>query len=270
MRPTHKRLLLLCIVIFAAILRFYKLGEVPASMNADEAAIGYNAYSILKTGKDEYGTKFPLLFRSFDDYKLPAYIYLTVPSVAVFGLQDASVRLPSAFFGTLTVLATYLFVDALFANPVIALLSALLLAISPWHLQFSRSAYEANLAVFFAVAGMTCLLRAVKRTAWYIPGFILLALSVWSYHSSRIFIPLILIGFFALYIRDILKSKLIFSIGVILCIGICIPLLLLSLSSSGLVRAKGVSALDDPGLTARNASWRLTDINMDIPFSNIF
>lgn len=270
MRPTHSRLLLLCILIIAATLRFYKLGVIPASMNTDEVAIGYNAYSILKTGKDEYGRKFPLLFQSFDDYKLPAYIYFTVPSVAVFGLHDVSVRLPSAFFGTLTVLATYFFVEALFVNPEIALLSALLLAVSPWHLQFSRSAYEANLAVFFTVVGTTCLLRSLKRSAWYIPGFLLLALSVWSYHSSRIFIPLILVGFVALYFREILKSKLTFSIGIILCIGICMPLFLLSISSSGLVRAKGVSAMDDPGLTARNAAWRLTDINLHIPFSNIF
>jgi len=239
-------------------------------MNSDEAAIGYNAYSILKTGKDEYGVKFPLLFQSFDDYKLPAYIYLTVPSVAIFGLRDFSVRLPSAVFGTLTVLATFFLVESLFANTSVALLSAFLLSISPWHLQFSRSAYEANLAVFFAVLGFAFLLKGLRRSVWYIPGFLAVSLSVWSYHSSRVFIPLMLIGFVAIYWREILKRKFAFVIGGFLCVGICMPLLLLSISSTGLVRANGVSALNDPVFIARNAVWRLTDINLHIPFSNFY
>src|SRR5260221_6229585 len=139
------------ILLLAASLGCCKLGAVSTSPNADEVAIGYNAFLILKTGKDEYGRKFPLLFQSFDDYKMPVYIYLTVPSVALFGLRDFSVRLPSAVLGTLTVYATYVLVTSLFANSSLALIAAFLLAISPWHLQFSRSAYEANVAVFFNV-----------------------------------------------------------------------------------------------------------------------
>ncbi|KKQ38117.1 MAG: hypothetical protein US53_C0001G0022 [Candidatus Woesebacteria bacterium GW2011_GWA1_37_7] len=49
----HKYILLL-IILLAAFLRFWKLGSYPA-LNADEAAIGYNAYSLLETGKDEHG-----------------------------------------------------------------------------------------------------------------------------------------------------------------------------------------------------------------------
>jgi 4-amino-4-deoxy-L-arabinose transferase-like glycosyltransferase len=265
-----RRLLLVLIVGVAAILRFYALGNVPASVNADEAAIGYNAYSILKTGKDEYGKTFPLLFQSFDDYKMPVYIYLTVPSVGVFGLTDFAVRLPSAVLGTLTVLATYFLVVALFGSSTIALLSSLLLAISPWHLQFSRSAYEANSAVFFVVLGITCLLRGNKRGIWYIAGFLLLSLSVWAYHSSRIFVPLLLVGFTIIYFRDILKHKFYYLFGALLCFALCLPLLVLSFSASGLVRARGVSALGDTILTMRNASWRLTDIGSHIPGSNIY
>ena len=43
------------------------------------------AYSILKTGRDEYGSPFPLLFRSFDDYKAPIPVYLLVPVFKFFG-----------------------------------------------------------------------------------------------------------------------------------------------------------------------------------------
>src|SRR3990167_2772064 len=144
---------LLIIVILATILRFYQLGQNPPSLDWDETAHGYNAYSILKTGRDEYAYKLPLYFRSFDDYKPPIYTYLVVPSVAVFGLNDFAVRFPSAFLGVLAVIFTYLMVYELFKNKTIAFLSSLFLAISPWHLQFSRVAFETNSAVFWSVLG---------------------------------------------------------------------------------------------------------------------
>src|SRR3989338_344065 len=89
--------ILIPVILLAAVLRFYQLGQNPPSLDWDETAHGYNAYSILKTGRDEYGYKFPLYFRSFDDYKPPIYTYLVVPAVAIFGLNDFAVRFPSAF-----------------------------------------------------------------------------------------------------------------------------------------------------------------------------
>ena len=85
---------LIGIVVLAFILRFFMLGQNPPSLNWDETSIGYNAYSILKTGKDEYGTSFPIEFRSFDDYKPPVYIYLDVLPVTIFGLTEFAVRFP--------------------------------------------------------------------------------------------------------------------------------------------------------------------------------
>ena len=270
MRLKYTWVLLLSLLIFSSFLRFYKLGINPASVNADEAAIGYNAYSLLKTGKDEYGKRLPLLFQSFDDFKLPIYIYLTVPSVAVFGLNDFSVRLPSALLGIFTVGVTYFLVEALFANASIAFIAGFLLAISPWHLQFSRSAYEANVAVFFLVVGMTLLVKAMQKPGLYIWGFVSLALSIWSYHSSRIFIPLMVIGFMILYYQTILKNKIQFAVGLLVLFLLSLPLLVLSFSSTALVRARGVSALDDITLTRRNVSWRVADIESTIPLSNIY
>ena len=99
---------LILIILLAAVLRFYKLGQVPSGFVNDEAAFGYNAYSLLKTGKDEFGKAWPIIFRSFGEGKLPVYVYLTVPSVAIFGLNEFAVRLPSALFGVLTVFMLYL------------------------------------------------------------------------------------------------------------------------------------------------------------------
>src|SRR3989344_2937504 len=113
MNGKHK-FLLLAILILAALLRLYRITEVPPGVNRDEASIGYTAYSLLQTGKDEYGRSFPLSFESFGDWKLPLYIYTTVPFVKLFGLNELAVRFPSVLAGTLTVLLTYFLVMELF------------------------------------------------------------------------------------------------------------------------------------------------------------
>ncbi len=141
--------LLFCLVSFAAILRFAFLADFPVGFTADEAAQGYTAYSILETGRDEWGTPFPLSPRSFGEFKLPLYTYLTIPSVAVFGLNEFAVRFPAAFFGTLAVLAVFLLVRKLFDNEFLAFFASFLLAVSPWHISLSRAALEANLTTFF-------------------------------------------------------------------------------------------------------------------------
>src|SRR3989337_3427432 len=155
-------LALLAIIALATILRFYQLGENPPSLDWDETAHGYNSYSILKPGRDEYGYRLPLSFRSFDDYKPPIYTYLVVPSIAAFGLNDFAVRFPSAALGVLTVIFTYFMVFELFKNRTIAFLSSLFLAISPWHLQFSRVAFETNSAIFWSVLGTFAFLKGIK------------------------------------------------------------------------------------------------------------
>lgn len=168
-----KKYLILIIIALAFFLRFYRLDSNPPSLYWEEAALGYDAYSILKTGKDFHGHPWPLVaFESFGDYKPSLYFYAAVPSIAIFGLNEFAVRFPSAFFGTLTVLLVYLLIK----DKRIALISALLLAISPWHLQFSRAAFEANLGLFLLVLGV-----------FWSPA---LALSMFAYHANRILAPL--------------------------------------------------------------------------------
>ncbi|PJC80059.1 hypothetical protein CO009_02840, partial [Candidatus Shapirobacteria bacterium CG_4_8_14_3_um_filter_35_11] len=64
--PTKIKLIL--IILLAVALRFWNINSLP-SLNPDEAALGYNAYSLLLTGKDEHGQAWPIHFKSFGDYK---------------------------------------------------------------------------------------------------------------------------------------------------------------------------------------------------------
>lgn len=210
------RFFLILILLLAFILRFYKLGQVPISLEWDEVALGYDAYSILQTGKDQFGKLFPLTFRSLDDYKPPIYEYATVPSVALFGLNEFGVRFPSALFGTLTVLITYWLVKTIFSafsTPGVyklSLVAAFLLAISPWHLQFSRAAFEVNISVFVTVAAVTAFLAGLKNHKFFLFSAFLFGLDLFSYHSTRVVSPLLLLSLFLIFNRQLPDRKKVF------------------------------------------------------------
>ena len=247
---SKNKLLLILILILSAVLRFYKLGTNPPALDWDETAHGYNAYSILKTARDEYGYKLPLYFRSFDDYKPPIYTYLVVPSVAIFGLNNFAVRFPSAFLGVGSVLFTYLIVFELLKKKEIAYMSALFLAISPWHLQFSRVAFETNSTIFFTLLGTWSFLKGIKSEKFKLMGFMSLAsiafgLNLFMYHNSRVFIPLFSIGLMIIFKDKILNSKKYLVLPATIALIFSIMLIPIITSISGLLRFKGTTIFTD-------------------------
>src|SRR3972149_8203592 len=131
---------LFLILTFASILRLWNLGGNPPHLTPDEAALGYNAYSILKTGRDEYGQILPVIFKSFGDYKPGLYVYLTVPSVAIFGLTEFAVRFPSALSGILIIFLIYKIITLLTAHYRTSIAAAIIAALNPWLITFSRGA----------------------------------------------------------------------------------------------------------------------------------
>ncbi len=179
-------------LVVGAILRLIYLGSIPVGFTPDEASQGYTAYSILKTGRDEWGNFLPLSsFKSFLDYKAPLQTYLMVPAIAVFGLNEFSVRLPSAVFGILSIYALYLLCQKLFPkHPKIAGLAALLLAISPWHIQFSRMALEVNLTSLLIPLGLYLFLKGEEDEKFYIFSLTSFGIGLYAYHAARLFIPL--------------------------------------------------------------------------------
>ena len=210
-----KKYILFLIILLASFLRLYKLGSVPPSLYWDEASLGYNAYSILTTGHDEHGRFLPLTnFAAFGDYKPPGYIYATVPSIAVFGLNEFAIRFPSALFGILTVLLSYFLAKKLFENAVVALLTSFFLAISPWHLQFSRYDHEANFMTFFSILGLVLFLYSFKKYPLFVASSVSFGIALNTYHGAKIWVPLFLLCIFYWYKKEILSfgSKLLFPV----------------------------------------------------------
>lgn len=232
------------ILILSAALRLYSLDKFPAGLNADEAAIGYNAWSLIETGKDEHGVSWPLVFRSFDDYKPPVYFYLVLPFVKLFGLTVWSVRLPSAILGVASVYLIYLVTNKLFDKKT-ALLSSLILAVSPWHLQFSRGGWEVNAALFFILLGIYGFLKGLENKKFFFLFTISFAISLYTYHSARLISPLIALSFLVIFWKQINLAKNLtpFILGIV----ICIPLVFQMLSKEGQSRFSGVSVFSDTG-----------------------
>lgn len=166
-------------------IRLWRVTEAPATVNWDEAAVGYNAYSLLKTGRDEFGKPMPVSLRSFDDYKPALYSYFSVIPVAVLGLGEFATRLTSAIWGTIVVFAVLYITSKMSKNWGLGLAAGAFVSVSPWALHFSRIAFEANLAVgiyFLAIALFVYSLKNERAFFWSAAGFIL---SMYAYHAQR-------------------------------------------------------------------------------------
>lgn len=201
--------LLVFILLLSLVLRIFKLDLVPPSVTWDEAAVGYNAFSIANYGKDEYGTLLPLYFRSFGEDKQPVHIYITALFIKVLGLSEFSTRLPSAVFGTLNVLLIFYLVKLMFDKELIAFLSAFFLAISPQNIFFSRFNHEANFALFFFMLGLVLFFTAIKKRRDFLPlSMISFFASTISYHAAEIVVPIVSFLLFILYFREISRNKI--------------------------------------------------------------
>lgn len=250
-----KHLLIVGIVFLALFLRLYQVVSIPPALSWDEVSIGYNAYSILKTGKDEHGNVMPLAaFPAYGDYKPPLSIYATVPFVAIFGLNELAVRLPSALAGVLTVLFTYFFVKELFNYHIrhsefsseskskikqmlkrvqhdknqhyvtyISLITATLLAISPWHIQLSRAGFEANIAVMFSVLGALLVLSARKHSNVWLVAWLPFVLAMYTFNSSRYFVPLLGLSLLFFSWKEVIANKKQFAYGVVIAFVTLLP-----------------------------------------------
>jgi 4-amino-4-deoxy-L-arabinose transferase-like glycosyltransferase len=197
---------LLVIILVTIFLRVYQLNTVPPELFGDEIDVGYQSYSILKTGKDLHNRFLPFYIRSLSEYRTPLYIYSTVPFIAIFGLNEWGVRLPAAFWGVISIIGLFLLTRKLF-NTKTALLSALLLAISPWHLQYSRASFEVTMLLAFEVFAVYFFILATKRPYYLILSLILFGLTPYIYSTAVVFTPLIFIWLLFVYRKDFLKKE---------------------------------------------------------------
>lgn len=203
---TTKALLIL-IILVASFLRLYKLTVNPPSLFGDELDLGYQAYSILKTGRDYQGNFMPIHFHSIAEWRTPLYLYSAVPAVAVWGITPLGVRVPAAIFGILGVFAIYLLVKEISKDGKIGLLAAGLLAVSPWDLQYSRAGFEVTLLLFLLFLGLWLFFKSLSNGRHLWLSVLCLVLTPWVYSTAKLFTPALMVFLFIIWRKDLLKMS---------------------------------------------------------------
>lgn len=266
---------LVLIIALGALLRLWQLGNTPPSLNWDEVSLGYNAWSIMTTGRDEYGEVMPLILRSYDDYKPALYSYFLIPFIALWGLTDFAVRFPSALFGIAGILVVYFLTKELLSSKsivfgkkeidtrIVGLIASALFAISPWDIQFSRIAFESQVGMVLNLLSLLFFLKALNRGWFFLLSFFFAGLSIHMYQSEKVFIPLLLLFVSILHIKKILRLKKFYVSGVIVAGILTLPLAIDILTNNDvLLRAKGVSVFSEQtSLLAKSSEKLIEDRN---------
>lgn len=238
---------LLFVFLVALFLRIYKLDSVPYGFHVDEAKVGWNAYSIFKTGMDDKGNKLPLYYDSFGDFRPAGLIYLVIPSIAVFGNTVFAVRLPFALIGALTTIVLFIFVLEVFGKQkkYLALIAVVLLALNPWHIIASRATSESIVVIFLTILGLYFFIKLFRNNNLVnmFLSYFSFVLAFGFYHNIRVLAPiflLILIFFYKLvFLKKIKLKQILIFIALILTTG------LIFLSPEARGRASQVSIKSD-------------------------
>ncbi len=244
--------LLLVIILFGAFLRFFNLKDFPVQLNHDEVSQIYDTASIVTTGKDIYGKFLPFAFFSTGEYKVGHYIYISTIPYLIFGDREFTIRIPAALFGTLTILAVFLFINSLLKNWKLAFLSAALVSITPSEIFYSRKSFEGSIGVCLIFLGLFCLINNLdnlKSKVWGYIGLSFLTLAMYVYTSYTMIVPFLLLLFAMIFRRTIMAYPKKFVYQLLFWAILIIPLIYSTITNSGLrFRAASVLITQDVNL----------------------
>jgi len=252
-----KNFWLILILILAIFLRFFRLDYL--ELFGDEIDAGYQAYSLIQTGRDYKGHFLPLYAQSFSEWRAPMMMYFMTPFINIFGLNEWGVRSYSAFFGIVSLLGIYFLLIKLEIKKNISLMTLFLIAILPWHIQYSRSGFEITLMSSFIIWGIYFLIDYFNKHKLYklILAAILLSLSFYAYNTANIYVPLFIFIIFGCR-KLITKEKLIkpaFKLLVMMLV-ISLPILYQIFFGAGAARFKTVSLFSNDGLVSEINDYR--------------
>ncbi|MBI2465037.1 glycosyltransferase family 39 protein [Candidatus Shapirobacteria bacterium] len=241
MKPNHK-LLFWTILLLAAFFRLWKLDTMPSGLNWDEISHGYNAYSVLETGRDQWGTSLPIFnFRAYGDYPTTLNLYLTIPFIKLLGLNALSIRIPTVIFSLLFVIYTYRFAQLLFKKIPPSLIAMSLAAFLPWAFFPSRGVFQSTFSQTLLLMGIYHFLIDKNRSKHLLLSSIFFGLSMYAYHNARIIVPLLLPTLY--FFHPIKLSKKILPAIIVLLI-LVIPNVINLISPSSFARNRWVGIIN--------------------------
>lgn len=201
--------------LISLFIRLYQLGDVPNGLTVDEADMAYNSYSIMETGADVYNKKYPLFFQALDDYKPGLAHYVTIPAIYIFGLNDFAVRFAAFVFGLLSLPLVFILSRLLYPKNTLApFISTILVSFAPWHISLSRAMVWYIELIFLYLLFFSLFLLAQRkeiknkqRLIFLSAGALILALTLYVYYASIIYLPMVIILVLLIY-RDFLKANI--------------------------------------------------------------
>ncbi len=232
---THKqeqyiRFALIALISISFLLRLLFFNQNPPSLNQDEAMTGYNAYSISRTLKDYRGNFLPAQMHGFGNIGIvsPLYTYLTVPVVAIMGLNETSVRLPALILNVALLAILFMLVSKLFKNRVLALISTALLSVNPWHFHYSRVGHEATIVPFMLFTSALLLIMILteenNRILLFIAAGIMTGFSFYTYQNTWILSPVIFLFICLIYYKEVINRWQYLLVTIIISLIVIIPL----------------------------------------------
>lgn len=221
-----EEILLFFIFMLGAFARIVAIEKFPNALNVDEASSGYDAYSLMKWGKDRGGNSYPVYLYAWGSGQSVLYSYLMIPIIAIMGLTEYSIRLPMAITGTISLYVFYYLIKNIFNSKKYGIISTAFFAVCPWHIMKCRWGMECNIFPDLILLASLLLILGLKKknTIFQILAFIVLAISSYSYGTSYLFLPVFVLIALVYLIQkkelSIKKSIIYLLIMFVLCIPI--------------------------------------------------
>lgn len=189
------------ILLLGTLVRVLWFGGIPNGINQDEASTLYDAWSLFHYGVDRHGYPWPVMLVSWGSGMYALASYASFPGIALFGLSPMAVRFPHLIIGLLSLPLFFVMLREV-SNRKTALLGMFLLAVCPWHVMLSRWGLDSNLFPPLFLAGFTSLLLARRKPRYLVGAAVCFGLSLYSYGTAYVVVPLFLAGAVPLLLRE--------------------------------------------------------------------
>lgn len=252
------------IFLIGVMARVWQLGNIPGGVNQDEALAGYNAYSLLQYGIDNWGYTFPVYFQGGGGGMSVLNSYLMIPFIAIGGLNTLTIRMPQMIVACVSLVMFYLLFKRLFSGKL-ALLALFVFAICPWHIMMARWGIDCNIAPGFLLFGLYFFVRGIDNSKFYIPSALFYGLSLYSYVAVWIVLPIVLL-LQVIYLSRVKKLHIDIYTGlaVLLLAIIASPLILFVLINLGYVQEIRLPYFSIPKMLV----WRAGEFSLTDMFGN--
>ncbi|RIK51822.1 hypothetical protein DCC61_01215, partial [Candidatus Microgenomates bacterium] len=186
------------LILFLSLLpRLYSLGTIPTSLAHDEVDMIIQAHSLRLTGTDLSGTWSPWSLLPNDAVMAELGPAVNLPTLSLLPNSLFAAHATSALLSSLYPLVLVLVLLSLGFSRRLSWFSGYALALSPWHILFSRTSLEQPTSLFFYTLSwlsLSTLFKAKNKKSILLSTFTFLtfySIGFYTYHGYKFALPLL-------------------------------------------------------------------------------